>query len=1242
MKRKITALILALVLLLSQSSVFAVGLDVTEDTVSDVAEPEILAEDVSKRDEFEKHYIRSDGTYVAVTYDNAVHYMDSEGVWQDVDNKVIYNAKSGKYITSTPAFNAEFSSPTSSGSLVTVKNGGRTLAWGLSVVTPNKVTAGDIVKGDAITPAVSNTLIPSAEVKNASVSDTDEIYDLKNAVGGIGYTNIFSNAAEISVDYSVSHNRIEEDIYINSPTDATAFKMELYIGELVAAVNSDGSVSIRDSEGNEEYRIGIPYMADANDAVLTNIDVTVTQNGSYCTVTYTPDRNWLTSEDRAYPILFDPSITTSEYAANVHDTYVYQGNTANHSGEQRLYIGVMNSKIYRTYINFGKLPSIDSTMPIISASLTFTMHYTTTTGKTTGLYKVLEEWNQNSITYANEPMVSTSRIGTSAYNASTNKHVFNVTDDVINYYTNVGSEFWGYQFRYIDETLTNPDYNSNYSSEVSTRAYRPALTVSYGYSLPSNLELNKEYYFENAFNYTYLTVCGGVDANDVNVCMAYPNGTASQKFKLVQAANGGYYIRAVCSSNNRVLDIYKNDATGYVENGCNVQIYNPTDPLAQEWFIVGTGYEYFRIIPRTDMTLSLVANELEGTADGRSSSSQGNVYVANGGGNSTWHIIDASTNQKVTYDSFDLSNATYYLNNDSTGKYLNYNTGVSTPFSSSGLLADLGTNIHWSVKHVGNNTYTVRWKNGSNAYLYVNPQNGDLRFGAISEGSSYGNYLWEISRVAGQGYIFRNVGSNRYLCDTGSVVALPEDDKYSYIWRCENIYTYGDNFEYTDRELQYATMSLMMGKNSLKSPSVVPYPGTAIWSDPDDFYYESSDTAKLTCYGSVFETHGKSGEVTVTATHKVTNDTTVFTVYIAEFDEGTHLIREYDEEDDLLIELDPTEDGKMEMRELNGSDLQRWNFVYAGGGYYAIISEENEDAITCPSGASNKTALQTAEYEHLDRQKWAFIKEGDGFYIKPKSAGSSELYMGIEQRTPFNDGQYHDLQLRNSDSKELWSIFTDFIVLDEWNAYVDNGNYVTGYDNEVGYWDQIPQINCYNLSNMPDAQYEQMISNSCYEWGEAIGRTIQYSMRISSELTSVPTNGYTCILLDKDDFYSLTGYDWDEYCNSTTVGYCDYSDDLSFFACHRLDDGTYTSVRVLKITQAVCYIIHSTDEDVLHNTILHEMGHGFGYIGHAAKGATSFVMNPNGNDSSTLYGREKTHLGQIYDIVDNYSDWLVP
>ena len=48
--------------------------------------PTIVGEEVTLRGESEKHFRLSDGSFLAVTYDSPVHYLDSMGKWQDINN----------------------------------------------------------------------------------------------------------------------------------------------------------------------------------------------------------------------------------------------------------------------------------------------------------------------------------------------------------------------------------------------------------------------------------------------------------------------------------------------------------------------------------------------------------------------------------------------------------------------------------------------------------------------------------------------------------------------------------------------------------------------------------------------------------------------------------------------------------------------------------------------------------------------------------------------------------------------------------------------------------------------------------------------------------------------------------------------------------------------------------------------------------------------------------------------------
>ena len=47
----------------------------------------------SKRGEYEKHFVQSDGTAVAVSYPEKVHYKDENGVWKDIDSRLVLKDK---------------------------------------------------------------------------------------------------------------------------------------------------------------------------------------------------------------------------------------------------------------------------------------------------------------------------------------------------------------------------------------------------------------------------------------------------------------------------------------------------------------------------------------------------------------------------------------------------------------------------------------------------------------------------------------------------------------------------------------------------------------------------------------------------------------------------------------------------------------------------------------------------------------------------------------------------------------------------------------------------------------------------------------------------------------------------------------------------------------------------------------------------------------------------------------------
>ena len=593
--------------------------------------PDVSAEVVFKRKEFEKHYLLSDGSFMAVVYPEAVHYQEKGGDWEEVDNTLTLSTSTGRITSANKDFQVSFSEKAQAENMVSLQKGSYAFSWSLTA----QKAKGAVLASEKLT-------AQTATILNTETTTKDS-FEAPGISSGLRYSNLFASAPEISVVYSVFHNKVEEDIYINSPTDIRSFSMNVTAPGLVAVVKKDGSVEFVDKEGVLQYRVGIPYMLDAKDEVLNDIEVTVEQGKSSFIITYTPNEEWLTAAERAYPIMLDPSITTKEYNSNITDTYVKNGDTANHSAEISIYYGIKSGTLHRGYIKINNLPEINPEMPITEATATFTLKTGTNTGKTAELHRVNQPWDASTITFANAP-TSTTLLSSCPFNNST--MTFDLTTNISSMIEG-GANNYGYMIKYADESTTNPDYNGYYSTEYTTASKRPVITIKYSYALPDELSVGGVYSFQNVGSGAFMTVDSGMDADATNVYQyntQIPPLTSKEKFKLEYVSStGGYLLRAMCSESgtNRVLDIAREG--GFVESGCNVQIYRNTDSLAQHWFIVNWSDDEFLLIPRTNMGLLLSAypSAANGTADGTTATSPGNIYVSTftGSAYQKWRII---------------------------------------------------------------------------------------------------------------------------------------------------------------------------------------------------------------------------------------------------------------------------------------------------------------------------------------------------------------------------------------------------------------------------------------------------------------------------------------------------------------------------------------------------------------------------------------------------------------------------
>lgn len=867
----------------------------TTETTDESDNVFIVQEDTTKRGEFEKHYICSNGTYVVASYAEAIHYKDDNGEWADVDNRPVQTAK-GDYTTRNGDFGISVPSSTGDGHLMRMDKGEHSLSWTLSA---NKKTG--TIKMDSNVSAMAQRPIQSQKMQVGAtkrpeiiVSNTEQplenhkilrdeaTFELPNVSGKVRYDDLFGADEGVSVVYTTYRNKIEEDIYIEKPTDITSFSMEVAAPDLTPRLNADNSVDFLDNDGKMCYHVGIPYMMDADFAVLNDIETTVIRSGDIWVITYTPDAEWFTSEERVYPILLDPSITTNEYRTNMQDTYVEEGDNTVHSSEQLLYIngGTGNRK---AVIRFLTLPAIDDTMPLISASLTLYSQYSPFSDVFLKLSYSRDNISTSIGSYTYEKAINAGSLYTCYSTLMTGSTVafFDLTNCIYDMYESGTDDLiLGYS-NDNDTTYCYP-----FHSVETTTSYKPTLKIYYGYSLPTDkIGDGKIISIQNYGSLDYMTATPNEGSNIYQLENDDWIPTSYQKFRLEKvSATGGYRLYPYTSS-NKVVGVQP--TSGYVQGTKNVALYNVGETNTQEWLFVPVSYYEFRIVSRTNMTKCLSAyNDDNGSPTTTTTTASGNIYsktIEDGSEYQLWWLYDED-NEEISLDNSpaNIANGIYYITNRYTGRYLygNGNDGSSV-VDYRGLKANLGeTNVGWRITNLNDGYCTIQSLSGMYYLGYRKNANGDnVILSSLPQGiTDY--FKWDITIATGGGLRIQNKKNSKYL-SSGNLSAEVSTTEFqgstatasaSYsaqVWRVV------EKTDYCEVE-SLSVSDCLLGVNKTILPQI--NDTNSHFENPEDFIYNTNTDEFVEIDESGLITGKKVGITSISITHKTTGINTSFNV----------------------------------------------------------------------------------------------------------------------------------------------------------------------------------------------------------------------------------------------------------------------------------------------------------------------------------------------------------------------------
>lgn len=361
------AFLLSAILLIQSTLIFSFHVSAENESTE---EPTIVAEDVTKRTENEKHFLCSDGSMMAVSYARPVHY-EKDGAWEEIDNQLEYISKENAYVTRNGGgFDVRFEG----NGAVTAQNANGFLSWTVGIEnTPTLVTMQYDQTAPFSVETSANKVNATANIKAAAKIDYKgkSVNDLslgrveKNHTE-ISFSSAFGNFTSADVKYSLAPGMVKEDVIFERKSTASKIVWTLTLSEgATAELQKDGSVLLYNGENIIYCTIGAPYMYD-NAGEEGSVQTTLTKVGDTWRLVYHLDTAWMQSEEREYPVTFDPPVYNQTIMGNgnFYDTcynIADANDTTDYASATTLHVGSYSSiNNYFTHIRFLRYSSFNA------------------------------------------------------------------------------------------------------------------------------------------------------------------------------------------------------------------------------------------------------------------------------------------------------------------------------------------------------------------------------------------------------------------------------------------------------------------------------------------------------------------------------------------------------------------------------------------------------------------------------------------------------------------------------------------------------------------------------------------------------------------------------------------------------------------------------------------------------------------------------------------------------------------
>lgn len=409
----------------------------------------IVSEVVSERDAFKKVFEREDGSFTAIISSGPVHYFE-DGEWLEIDNTLIET--NGTITNESNGFSVDLPSEITSDKNVTIANENAELSFTMENISSSAAEITEIEPVD---------------------DETSLMMGLDNIASSVEYTSVMTNTDLV---YDIGADSVKESIILSScPSQATDYSYTINSNGATLYLNEDNSINVVNN-GQIEFVIEAPYMFDSNGISTDDIDVSLENIGeSTYTLTYSPDYDWLSSEERAYPVTIDP--TTTVYSATaISEAFIGAVSSTATDLDKFHYLGADNKLYFKysdsTSANFGKNSVI--------TNAEFSLYCEALTDDDIlGVYPITSTWNEPAEEETIEPVAESTDLldyNVIVYGESAKRYVWDITEVAAKWQMNQTNNYGIVVKPYSDSSINTKIYRSS-TANYTTR--RPWFQIDY-------------------------------------------------------------------------------------------------------------------------------------------------------------------------------------------------------------------------------------------------------------------------------------------------------------------------------------------------------------------------------------------------------------------------------------------------------------------------------------------------------------------------------------------------------------------------------------------------------------------------------------------------------------------------------------------------------------------------------------------------------------------------------------------